>query len=46
MVFTAALVNASAVASALAKTGRDITLLCAGTNGEPAMEDVLGAGAV
>ncbi len=46
VVFTAALVNAKAVAAELAKTGRDITLLCAGTNGEPAMEDMLGTGAV
>jgi len=46
IVLTAALVNAAAIAEALMKTGRDITLLCAGTNGEPAMEDVLGAGAV
>lgn len=45
-VFTAALVNASAAARAMQKTGKDIVLLCAGTNGEVAMEDVLGAGAV
>ena len=45
-VYTAALVNASAVARAMQKTQKDIVLLCAGTNGEVAMEDVLGAGAV
>jgi len=44
--FVAALVNASAAAAALAATGRDITLLCAGTNGRVALEDVLGCGAV
>jgi 2-phosphosulfolactate phosphatase len=44
--FVAALVNASAAAAALAATGRDITLICAGTNGRVAMEDVLGCGAV
>ena len=41
-----ALVNASAVARELARAGLDVTLLCAGTGGEIAMEDVLGAGAV
>jgi 2-phosphosulfolactate phosphatase len=41
-----ALVNASAVARAVVKSGLDVTLLCAGTNGEPAIEDVIGAGAV
>lgn len=46
VVFTAALVNARAVARQLVKAGRDVTLLCAGTNGEVAMEDVLGAGAI
>ena len=42
----AALANASAVARELAASSLDVTLLCAGTNGEPAMEDVIGAGAV
>lgn len=46
VIFTAALVNATAVARALAQTGKDIVLLCSGTNGEIAMEDSLGAGAV
>jgi 2-phosphosulfolactate phosphatase len=41
-----ALVNASAVGRELAGGGLDVTLLCAGTNGEVAMEDVIGAGAV
>lgn len=40
------LVNASAVAAALAEVGNDVILLCAGTNGRPAMEDLLGAAAV
>jgi len=46
VVFPAALVNAAAVAEALMNTGRDITLVCAGTNGEVAGEDMIGAGAV
>ena len=41
-----ALVNASSVARQLAGIGLDVTLLCAGTNANVAMEDVLGAGAV
>lgn len=41
-----ALVNAGAVARAAASTGRDVTLLCAGTDGQPALEDLIGAGAV
>jgi 2-phosphosulfolactate phosphatase len=44
--YTGALVNASAVARKLRADGRDAVLLCAGTNGAVAMEDVLGAGAV
>jgi 2-phosphosulfolactate phosphatase len=44
--FTGAIVNAAAVAASLRRSGRDVTLLCAGTNGEVAMEDVIGAGAV
>lgn len=44
--FVGALVNASAVASVLAEAGLDVTLLCAGTNGRVAIEDVIGAGAV
>jgi 2-phosphosulfolactate phosphatase len=46
IVLTAAIVNARTVATTLRREGRDATLLCAGTNGEIAMEDVLGAGAV
>jgi 2-phosphosulfolactate phosphatase len=45
-VYAGALVNASAVARRLREDDRDVVQLCAGTNGEPAMEDVLGAGAV
>ena len=44
--FTGALVNASAVARAVAIQANDVTLLCAGTGGAVAMEDVIGAGAV
>jgi 2-phosphosulfolactate phosphatase len=44
--FVAAIVNASAAARALAATGLDVTLLCAGTGGQIALEDVLGCGAV
>ncbi len=46
LLLTAALVNASAVADCLIASNLDITLLCAGTGGQPAMEDLLGAGAV
>jgi 2-phosphosulfolactate phosphatase len=45
-VFTGALVNASAVAAALASARNDVTLLCAGTGGQVAAEDLIGAGAV
>lgn len=44
--FVGALVNAGAVAAALAREGRDVTLLCAGTEGDVSAEDLLGAGAV
>jgi 2-phosphosulfolactate phosphatase len=43
-VLVGALVNRSAVAKACA--GKDVTLLCAGTNGHPSLEDLLGCGAV
>ncbi len=46
LVTPAALVNRSAAAWALARAGGSITLLCAGTQGEPAMEDLIGCGAV
>lgn len=45
-IFSGALVNASFVARALAARAHDVTLLCAGTGGAIALEDVLGAGAV
>ena len=44
--FIGALVNASAVARAIMNRGLDVTLLCAGTNGRVAMEDLIGCGAV
>jgi 2-phosphosulfolactate phosphatase len=46
LILVGALVNATAVARAAAEAGDDVTLLCAGTNGRVAMEDVIGAGAV
>lgn len=45
-VLAGALVNAAAVAAELARQEREVTLLCAGTNGQFALEDLLGAGAV
>jgi 2-phosphosulfolactate phosphatase len=44
--FTGALVNASAVARRLLDEGRNVTLVCAGSDGQPSMEDLLGCGAV
>lgn len=41
-----ALVNAAATARAIVAASNDVTLLCAGTGGEVAVEDVIGAGAV
>ena len=46
VLLTAALVNATATADRLVAAELDITLLCAGTNNQPAMEDLIGAGAV
>jgi 2-phosphosulfolactate phosphatase len=46
LLFAGALVNASAVAQRLIESKLNVSLLCAGTAGEPAMEDLLGAGAV
>jgi 2-phosphosulfolactate phosphatase len=46
VLFAAALVNASATAAQLAALARDVTLLCAGTEGQAAPEDLIGAGAV
>lgn len=45
-VFAGALVNAAAVARTLHRENLPVTLLCAGTDGAVAMEDILGAGAV
>lgn len=44
--FAAALINRSATARVLRQIGLDVTLLCSGTNGEIAAEDLVGAGAV
>lgn len=44
--FIGALVNAAVTGRAVAKLGRDVTLLCSGTAGEVSAEDILGAGAV
>jgi 2-phosphosulfolactate phosphatase len=44
--FAAALVNASTTAAKLASLDRDVTLVCSGTDGEIAPEDIIGAGAV
>lgn len=46
LLLVGALVNASAVAGAVIESGLDVTLICAGTNGEMAIEDAIGAGAV
>jgi 2-phosphosulfolactate phosphatase len=46
MLLSGALVDAAAVARLLAAASEPITLLCAGTDGQAAPEDVLGAGAV
>lgn len=45
-IWPGALVNASAVARAAARSGLDLTLLCAGTDNAIAAEDLLGAGGV
>lgn len=46
VILVGALVNATAIARRLAAVGRDVSLLCAGTQGRYSMEDVIGAGAV
>ena len=46
LLLVGAVVNRLIVARLLAEAGRDVTLLCAGTDGAVALEDVLGAGAV
>ena len=45
-ILTGALVNARAVAKKIRQSSMDAILLCAGTNGKLAMEDLIGAGAV
>lgn len=45
-VLIGALVNASAAARIAWDAAADVILLCAGTNGQPAAEDAIGAGAV
>jgi len=45
-IYPAALVNARAVARALVHDGRDVTLVCSGTEGAISIEDAVGAGAV
>jgi 2-phosphosulfolactate phosphatase len=44
--YAAALVNAEATARHLARQELDVALLCAGTGGDVALEDVIGAGAI
>ncbi|MGC8559977.1 MAG: 2-phosphosulfolactate phosphatase [Phycisphaerae bacterium] len=44
--FAGSLLNARATAEALLRNGEDVVLLCAGTDNHPALEDILGAGAV
>jgi 2-phosphosulfolactate phosphatase len=46
LLLTGALVNASAVAQALSRHASNVILLCAGTDGRIAMEDLIGAGAI
>jgi 2-phosphosulfolactate phosphatase len=46
LLLTGALVNAESVAKKVMAEGRDVTLLCAGSDGQPSMEDLLGTGAV
>ena len=46
LVVTAALVNATAAARRLAAAGRDVLLLCSGSDGAASLEDTLGCGAV
>ena len=44
--FAGSLLNARATAEALLRSTEDVVLLCAGTDNHPALEDILGAGAV
>jgi 2-phosphosulfolactate phosphatase len=46
LLMTGALVNAAAVGKRAFEARRDVTLLCAGSDGQPSMEDLLGVGAV
>jgi 2-phosphosulfolactate phosphatase len=46
LILAGCLLNATAIAAVLHDAGRDVTLLCAGTDGEVAPEDIIGAGAV
>ena len=46
VLITAALTNAAAAAARLLAAGRDVTLLCSGSDGDPSFEDTLGCGAV
>lgn len=45
-ILTGAMVNGRAAAKKALETGKDVTLLCAGTNGEMALEDIIGAGMI
>ncbi len=45
-ILVASLVNRSAAADELARDGRPVRLICAGTDGVPTSEDVLAAGAI
>src|ERR1700722_14104305 len=40
LLLTGALVNAAAVAKRVMTAGREVTLLCSGSDGEPSMEDL------
>ncbi len=44
--FAGSTVNASATATAIRKAGLPVTLLCAGTEGEMSLEDLIGCGTV
>jgi 2-phosphosulfolactate phosphatase len=46
LLLAGAIVNARSIAAQLLARWQDVTLLCAGTDGERAPEDILGAGAV
>lgn len=46
MMVIACLVNVSTAAAGLRRSGRPVTIVCAGTDGEPALEDSVAAGAL